>query len=92
MAEYIRERTCIGCMKKAHKSEYIRIVKPKGENVMIDTSSSLSGRGAYFCKDVKCVDIAIKKKKLQRALRCEIDSSFYNEIKEYILSLKKVNE
>lgn len=92
MAEYIRERTCIGCMKKAHKSEYVRIVKPKDEDAKIDVSSSISGRGAYLCKDIKCVDIAIKKKKLQRALRCEIDPSFYDEIKEYILSLKKVNE
>ena len=89
MADNIKQRTCIGCIKKAHKSEYIRIVKPKNENALIDVEGTHSGRGAYICSDIKCVDTAIKKKKLQRALRCEIDPSFYQEIKEYILNINK---
>lgn len=73
-------------MKKAHKDQFLRIIKPKNEKAFIDKDNNGEGRGAYICADTKCVDIALKKKKLSRALRCEIDSSFYEELKEYILT------
>ena len=73
-------------MKKAQKDQFIRIVKPKNENTFIDKDNNGQGRGAYICRNTKCVDIALKKKKFSRALRCEVDSSFYEELKEYILN------
>lgn len=74
-------------MKKAPKDKFIKIIKPKNEKAFIDKDNNGEGRGAYICPDTKCVDIALKKKRLSRALRCEIDSSLYEELKEYILNI-----
>ena len=74
-------------MEKSHKLQFVRIIKPGNEKAFIDKDNSGEGRGAYICPDTKCVDMALKKKKLSRALRCEIDSSFYDELKEYIKSI-----
>ncbi len=74
-------------MKKAPKDKFIKITKPKNEKAFIDKDNNGEGRGAYICPDTKCVDIALKKKRLSRALRCEIDSSLYEELKEYILNI-----
>lgn len=74
-------------MKKAPKDKFVKIIKPKNEKAFIDKDNNGEGRGAYICPDTKCVDIALKKKRLSRALRCEIDSSLYEELKEYILNI-----
>lgn len=74
-------------MKKAPKDQFLKITKPKNEKAFIDKDNKGEGRGAYICHDTNCVDKALKKKKLSRALRCEIDSSFYEELKEYILNI-----
>ena len=71
-------------MKKAHKSSFIRIIKPKNEKAIIDKDNKGEGRGAYICADTKCVDSALKKKRLSRALRCEVEAAFYEELKQYI--------
>ena len=74
-------------MKKAHKDQFIKIIKPKNEKAFIDKDNKGMGRGAYICPDTKCVDVALKKKRLSRALRCEVDLSFYEELKNYILNI-----
>ena len=73
-------------MKKAHKDQFIKIIKTKNENAFIDKDNKGMGRGAYICPDTKCVDADLKKKRLSRALRCEVDLFFYEELKKYILN------
>ena len=59
-------------MKKAQKDQFIRIVKPKNENTFIDKDNNGQGRGAYICRNTKCVDIALKKKKLSKKVRSNV--------------------
>lgn len=73
-------------MKKDSKDTFIKITKPKNEKAFIDKDNKGEGRGAYICPDTKCVESALKKKRLSRALRCEIEPQFYEELKEYILN------
>ncbi len=73
-------RTCISCFKKSKKDEFFRIVKAKDNGAVIDTEGNAFGRGAYLCKDEKCILAALKKQKLSRALRCEVKAELYENL------------
>jgi hypothetical protein len=42
------------------------------------------GRSAYLCLNEKCLEEALKRKRLQKALKCEIQSSVINVLQKRI--------
>ena len=77
-------RMCTGCMEMKPKKELIRIVKsPEGE-VSVDLTGKKSGRGAYICKDIECLEKAFKTKRLSRNLDTAIDNEIYNRLRKEI--------
>lgn len=62
-------RTCIGCRQSKNKKELIRVVRNKEDNVFVDLTGKMNGRGAYICADVKCLEKAIKSKGLEKTLK-----------------------
>ena len=79
-------RMCTGCMEMKPKKELIRIVKsPEGE-VSVDLTGKKSGRGAYICKDIECLEKAFKARRLSRNLDTAIDDEIYNKLKEEIIN------
>ena len=58
------------------------------QGVLLDITGKKNGRGAYICISSKCVDKAKKNKRLNIALESEISSEFYEELKEYVDSIK----
>ena len=75
-------RQCVGCGEKKPKKELLRIVKAEGEEAVVDRTGRKNGRGAYICPRTECLEAAIKKKALERAL----DAPVSEETKE---ALKK---
>jgi len=75
-------RKCVGCMEHSGKRELIRIVRSKDGEVSLDLTGKKSGRGAYICKDVKCLEKARKKKSLERALKHEIPAEVYTKLED----------
>lgn len=76
----IPQRKCVGCNISKDKKELIRVVKsPEGE-ISIDLTGKKSGRGAYICHDVKCLKLAQKARKLERAFEGQIDSGIYAKL------------
>ena len=66
------------------KKELIRIVKsPEGE-VSVDLTGKKSGRGAYICKDIECLEKAFKTKRLSRNLDTAIDNEIYDRLRKEI--------
>jgi predicted RNA-binding protein YlxR (DUF448 family) len=65
-------RTCIGCRERTEKSELLRIVTRDG-GIAIDHRQILPGRGAYLHPRPTCLEQALKRRSLGRALRSEID-------------------
>ena len=63
-------RTCVGCRRRADKSALIRIVR-SGVELVVDARQREPGRGAYLHPEPRCLDQAIKKRALGRALRAE---------------------
>ena len=78
-------RTCMGCNSKKTKKELIRIVKDKQNNVSLDRTGKMEGRGAYICDDIKCLEKVIKSKRLEKVLDIAISEQTYNELRSVII-------
>ena len=61
-------RTCVGCRKRALRSELLRVVAVHGQ-VVVDERRRLPGRGAWLHPERDCLALAIRRKALPRALR-----------------------
>ena len=79
--KHIPQRTCIGCNTVKNKNELIRIVKNKENEIKIDKTGKMNGRGAYICDDIKCLEKAIKTKKLERVFETSIDEEIYENLR-----------
>ena len=78
------QRMCMGCNTKKDKSDLIRIVMNKEGNISIDKTGKLSGRGAYICDNIECLEKAIKTKRLERNFETKISEDIYNELRQTI--------
>ena len=81
-------RQCLGCNEHKPKLELLRVVRsPEGE-ISLDFTGKKSGRGAYICRDVKCLNRARKSKRIEKNLDCAITDTVYDamehELKEHI--------
>ena len=81
----VPERTCMGCNEKKDKKQLIRIVKNKQNNISIDKTGKMEGRGAYICNDIKCLDKVIKSKRLEKVLDISISDEIYESLRGVIL-------
>jgi predicted RNA-binding protein YlxR (DUF448 family) len=77
-------RTCVSCRESSDKKQLIRIVRRTDGEVSIDPTGKMPGRGAYLCGAKRCLDTAIKKNVLGRALRCEIPERLNEELKRLV--------
>ena len=65
-------RTCLGCGKKSAKHKLLRFGLVVNK-VVPDTGVQVSGRGAYCCRDEKCIKFFLQnKKRVSRAFRRDI--------------------
>ena len=77
----VPQRTCMGCNSKKEKKDLVRIVKNKENQIIIDKTGKQEGRGAYICKDEKCLDKVVKSKRLEKVLEFKISENVYSELK-----------
>ena len=73
-------RQCMGCSEHKPKKELLRVLRtPEGE-VMLDFTGKKSGRGAYICRDVKCLKKARKSRRIERSLGVSIPEEVYDKM------------
>ena len=77
-------RMCTGCMEMKPKKELIRVVKSNEGEVSVDLTGKKSGRGAYICKDIECLEKAFKTKRLSRNLDVTISDEIYEKLKDEV--------
>lgn len=75
-------RMCIGCQQMKAKKELTRVVRTPQETVEIDHTGKLSGRGAYICPDLACLQKAIKGKRLEKALHVSVSPEIIQALQE----------
>ncbi len=81
MEKKVPIRTCIACKTAKPKKELIRVVKFNDE-IKLDLTGKLNGRGAYVCNDENCIKKLKKQKLLNRTFSCQVEDSVYDKITE----------
>ena len=93
-------RKCTGCGEMKEKRELIRVVKgpdKKDEDgnvisageISLDLTGKKSGRGAYVCNNLECLQKAQKARRLERAFSCKIPEEVYTQLEEGMKSLEQ---
>ena len=62
------QRTCLGCRRSADQADLLRFVELQGQ-VVPDSGVRQAGRGAYVHRKPDCLDMALRRKAVGRALR-----------------------
>ena len=75
-------RKCAGCGILKDRQEMIRVIRSAQGEVLIDDTQKQNGRGAYVCRSASCIETAMKKRGIERALKCSVDRKIYDLLKE----------
>lgn len=86
-------RKCSGCGEMKPKKELIRVVKAPDKKdeegnvtqkgaVSLDLTGKKPGRGAYVCRSTKCLALARKAKRFERAFSCSIPDDVFDGMEE----------
>lgn len=85
----IPQRTCIGCNTKKDKRDFIRIVKNKENEIEVDKTGKMQGRGAYICDNMDCLEKAIKSKRLEKSFEMQISNEIYEKLRGVMIGNKE---
>ncbi len=79
-------RTCVVTKEKLEKKELIRVVKNNNNEVFVDLTGKLNGRGAYVKRDIDVIKIAKERKILDKHLQIPVPDEIYDELNNIINS------
>lgn len=75
------ERKCVGCGKLKNRDELLKVTKENLHgSVVLNPNSKIFGRSAYLCYNKSCIEAALKKNKLQRALKTGISEELKGKL------------
>ena len=77
-------RKCVVTNQQFPKKELIRIVRTPEDNIVIDPIGKVNGHGAYLSKSIETVNMAQKKKTLDKVLETPVPDSIYDELRKLI--------
>jgi uncharacterized protein len=81
---HIPIRTCIACRQTDEKRDLLRVVRQPDGSVLYDPKGKMSGRGAYVCARVPCIEQARKRKGLERSLKLTaIPEALFTELMQH---------
>ena len=89
-------RRCTGCLEMKNKKELIRVVRTEDEEgaikFLLDLTGKKSGRGAYICQSTGCLEMAHKKRGLERSFQQAVPPAVYEELRQALLvQMKQVD-
>lgn len=79
-------RTCVGCRAPDAKEQLVRLVAAAGR-IAPDPQARRPGRGAYVHRRRDCVERALGKGNLGRALRTRVDPAHTTALRQSLLTL-----
>ncbi len=86
MPRRLPQRTCLGCQTVKPKRHMIRIVRTPDGDLIVDETGKKSGRGAYVCPNLDCLELLRKAKRLEKVLEVPPPPSLFEELRERILT------
>ncbi|MBQ5917480.1 MAG: YlxR family protein [Lachnospiraceae bacterium] len=75
-------RKCTGCGEMKPKKELVRVIKTAEEQILLDLTGRMNGRGAYVCREEECLKRAIKTKAIERSLGVSVSDEVYEQLKK----------
>ena len=85
----IPQRTCIACRQVRDKKDLVRLVSTEDRIAEIDVLGKKPGRGAYLCPRKACWELALRKNRLDYALRTRLCDDNRQALREYIHGLEE---
>ncbi|HEX3044204.1 MAG TPA: YlxR family protein [Bacillota bacterium] len=79
----------MGCRTVRPKKELVRVVRSPEGSVLVDPSGKKSGRGAYTCPNLNCLELAFKGSLLDNALETSITAQMKEQLKSDLSKLIK---
>lgn len=83
--KHVPQRTCVGCREVQSKRTLIRIVRHH-EEIVVDLTGKLEGRGAYLHNQVSCWERGLKGA-LAHALKVELTAEDYERLTTFAKTL-----
>ena len=62
-------RRCVACRQLMDRNLLLRVIRDHRDGVLLDIGM---GRSAYLCQRKTCLEEAYRRKRLQKALRCQV--------------------
>ena len=78
-------RQCISCKKTYERDNLLRITRDHNLGIIFEEGF---GRSAYICKSKKCFTDSKIKKKLEKALKSNINQNFFDVFQREIANYK----
>ncbi len=82
-------RKCTGCQEMKNKKELVRIVRSDDGIFSVDYTGKKSGRGAYICSNIECLEKAKKSRGLERSFKASVPNEVYEQLRNELLSNDK---
>jgi hypothetical protein len=67
-------RRCVTCRALLDRQQLLRVIRLAEGGMALDEGM---GRSAYLCPTESCFEEAKRRKRLQKALRCQVSDSIY---------------
>jgi predicted RNA-binding protein YlxR (DUF448 family) len=80
----VPQRTCVGCGATRPKRELYRVVRTPDGQVLWDPTGKRAGRGAYVCGNPACLELALKHRKLERALAVDLEPDVVEALRKAV--------
>ena len=71
-------RRCVACRELFDRSILWRVIRDHQDGVLLDQGM---GRSAYLCRKESCLEEAQRRKRLHKALRCQVPDSAIEELR-----------
>ena len=71
-------RRCVACRELFDRSILWRVIRDHQDGVLLDQGM---GRSAYLCRKESCLEDAQRRKRLPKALRCQVPESAIEELR-----------
>ena len=62
-------RRCVSCKKMIDRNQLLKVTRDYKDGVVLEGGI---GRSAYICPNETCLEEALRRKRLQKALRCQV--------------------
>ena len=76
-------RRCVACRQLLDRRQLWRVIRDHQDGVLLDEGM---GRSAYLCPKEACLEDARRRKRLQKALRCQVPDAVLSTMQKRLSS------